>query len=140
VVALKFNQLGSVPAEIVGVGMPVAVTVNVPCVPAVKVVLLPLVKDGATGSGMTVRVKVWGTLETEFVAVNVMLYGELAELPVGGVPLRTPVVALKFSQLGSVPAEIVGAGVPEAATVNVPCLVSVKVVLFALVNAGATRP
>jgi hypothetical protein len=66
-----------------------------------------------------------------------MLYGELAELPVGGVPLRTPVVALKVNQVGSVPAETVTAGMPVAVTVNEPCVPAVKVVLGALVNAGA---
>jgi hypothetical protein len=60
---------------------------------------------------LTVSEKVWVALDPiPLLAVNVMLYGELAELPVGGVPLSAPVVALKLNQLGSVPAESVGAG------------------------------
>ena len=43
----KLTPVGSVPvSEIVGVGKPVSVTVNVPSVPATKVVLLALVMAG----------------------------------------------------------------------------------------------
>jgi len=40
-----------------GVGVPVAVTVKLPDVPAVNVVLPTLVISGATGAGFTVSVK-----------------------------------------------------------------------------------
>ena len=46
--ALKVTPLGNVPdSPIVGTGNPVAVTVNDPAVPAVNVVLAPLVIAGA---------------------------------------------------------------------------------------------
>jgi len=57
VVALNVTPLGSVPLSLrVGVGKPVAVTVNEPAVPTVNVVLLALVMAGAS---LTVSVKLW---------------------------------------------------------------------------------
>ena len=43
----------------VGVGEPAVVTVKLPELPVVKVVALALVKAGAAGAGLTVRVKLW---------------------------------------------------------------------------------
>ena len=60
---------GSEPlTEIAGVGLPMAVTVNVPAVPAVNVVLLALVIEGGS---LTVSVKACGGVApTALVAVN----------------------------------------------------------------------
>src|SRR5205823_10738136 len=50
-----------------------------------------------------------------------MEYGELAEVPVAGVPLSTPVAVLNVTPLGSAPFSLnAGAGKPEAVTVKVP--------------------
>ena len=56
---VKVTPAGSVPLVRlrVGVGEPVVVTVKLPGVPLVKVVALALVKAGAAGAGLTVRVK-----------------------------------------------------------------------------------
>ena len=55
-----------------------------------------------------------------------------------GVPLSNPVAALKVTPLGRLPPSLsVGVGKPVAATVNVPAVPTVKVVLAALVIAGA---
>ena len=57
---------------------------------------------------------------------------------VAGVPLRTPVDALKVTPLGSAADSLsVGFGKPFAVTVNEPAVPAVNVVLFALVIAGA---
>ena len=54
----KVTPLGSAPVSLSeGVGVPVAVTVKLPAVPAVNVVLVALVIIGATGAGLTVSVK-----------------------------------------------------------------------------------
>jgi len=58
-------------------------------------------------------------------------------VPAAGVPLRTPVCALKVTPLGSVPVcVIVGAGFPLAATVNVPATLTLNETELALTNAG----
>ena len=55
-----------------------------------------------------------------------------------GVPLSTPVLPLNVTPLGSAPVSLkVDAGKPLAVTVNVPAVPTLKVVLFALVIAGA---
>ena len=55
-----------------------------------------------------------------------------------GVPLSTPVVVLNVTPLGSVPLSLsVGVGTPVAVTVKLPAVPTVKVVLLALVMAGA---
>ena len=66
-----------------------------PAVPVSKVVLVGLVMDGAW---FTVSVKAWLVLPEVLVAVMVRLY----TLPVAaaGVPLITPVLALRVSPLG----------------------------------------
>src|ERR1700691_617841 len=133
VAALNVTPLGSVPVSLsVGVGEPVAVTVNVPAVPTTKLVLFALVIAGALP---TVSVNVCtALLPTPLLAVNVILNG----LPVVdvGVPLSTPFV--KLTPLGSAPDPvIVGAGTPRAVGVKLPPAPAAKVVLFALVNAGA---
>ena len=67
---MKVTPVGKAPVSLkVGAGVPVAVTVNEPAVPTVKVVLLELV---ITGPSSTVRVKLCETVPTVFVALNVM--------------------------------------------------------------------
>jgi hypothetical protein len=70
--------------------------------------------------------------ETPFDAVNVMGNVPLAL----GVPLRMP--AMNVTPPGSAPDSVIlGVGDPVAVTVNEPATPSVKVVLLALVMAGA---
>ena len=58
VAAVNVTPLGRAPdSDRVGVGKPVAVTVNEPRVLIVNVVLLALVMAGAAAAGLTVRVK-----------------------------------------------------------------------------------
>src|SRR5215472_4438532 len=97
---LNVTPLGNVPVSLnVGVGLPVAVTVNVPAVPTVNVVLLALV---ITGAVFTVSVKAWAAgVPTPLVAVKVMLY--VPRLPAAGVPLSVPVpfpLSVKVTPLG----------------------------------------
>lgn len=59
VAALNVTPLGNAPVSLsVGVGKPVAVTMNVPAVPTANVVLFVLVIAGACGVGVTVRVAI----------------------------------------------------------------------------------
>ena len=71
VLALNVTPLGSAPTSLsVGAGVPVAVTVNVPAVPTVKVVLLVLVMAGPS---FTCKVKLWVAVETVLAALNVIV-------------------------------------------------------------------
>src|SRR5947208_13250312 len=66
-----------------------------------------------------------------------MEYGELAEVPVAGVPLSTPVAVLNVTPLGSAPFSLnAGAGKPDAVTVKVPGVPSPNVAMLALVMMG----
>ena len=134
VTGLNVTPVGSVPVSLrLGAGKPVAVTVNVPRVLTVNVVLLALVMAGAWS---TVSVKLWLAGEpTPLLAVMVMEY--VLPVPAPGVPLRTPVVGLSVTPVGSAPVSLnVAAGNPVAVTVKVPAVPTVKVVLLALVMAG----
>jgi hypothetical protein len=137
VVALNVTPPGSVPFSLsVGIGVPVAVIMNVPTVPTVKAALFGLVIVGATfdEAGFTVSVKFCVALvPTPLDAVNV-----IEDVPLAvGVPLNTPLVMLNVTPVGGVTALNVGAGNPVAATVNVPATPTVRDVLFELVIAGA---
>jgi hypothetical protein len=67
----------------------------------------------------------------------VMTSGYDPPVPAAGVPLSTP-AAVKVTPVGSAPVRLnVGAGKPVAVTVKEPAEPTVKVVLFALVMAGA---
>ena len=69
-------------------------------------------------------------------AVNVKLY--VPPVPTAGVPLNTPVDALKVTPVGNAPDSLsVGTGEPLAVTVKLPALPTVNVTLLALVIAGA---
>jgi len=132
---VNVTPVGNAPVSLkVGLGVPVAVTVNVPAVPTVNVVLLALV---ITGAVFTVSVKLCvALLPTPLLAVNVMEY--VPAVPDAGVPLRTPVVVLNVTPPGSVPVSLnVGAGNPVAVTVNVPAAPTENVAVVALVIAGA---
>ena len=121
-------------SDSVGVGVPVAVTLKVPAAPTAKVVLLALVMAGAW---FTVSVKLCvAAVPTPFCAVNVM--GYVPPVPAAGVPLSTLVAAVNVTPEGNAPdSDSVGVGDPVAVTLNVPAVPTVKVVLFALVMAGA---
>jgi hypothetical protein len=97
-----------------------------------KVTPAALVIEGAS---LTVSVNDWLTVPTEFVALKVI--GYVPPVPTAGVPLSTPVDALKVTPVGKVPVSLrVGAGVPVAVTVKVPAVPTVNVVLAPLVMAG----
>jgi len=132
--ATNVTPVGNVPVSLsVGAGVPVAVTVNVPAAPTVNVVLLALV---ITGAVFTVSVKLcvaFGVIP--FAAVIVI--GYTPPVPAPGVPLNNPAV-LKVTPPGSAPVSLnVDAGKPDAVTVKLPAPPTVKVVLVALVIAGA---
>ena len=86
---------------------------------------------------MTVNVKDWvAFVPTPLAAVKVS--GYVPAVPAPGVPLKIPVPGTKDTPDGSAPVtERVEAGNPVFVTVNIPAAPTVKVVLFALVMAGA---
>jgi hypothetical protein len=94
------------------------------------------VNDATTGK-LTTSEKLWTALGlTPFDAANVT--GYVAGVAEVGVPLRVPVLALKLTPTGNEPDSLsVGVGRPVAVTVNEPNLPTVKVVVAALVIAGA---
>ena len=134
VVGSNVSHVGRPVAVNVGAGEPDAVTVKLAACVALNCAVAPLVKIGGTINGTTVRANVCVT-GVPFVAVIVIARGE----PVvsGAVPLRTPVVALSVSQAGRPVAVKVGAGLPVAATVNVPASVARNCAVATLVNTGA---
>src|SRR5437879_5686934 len=106
------TPLGRAPDSVkVGAGKPVAVTVKEPAVPTVKVVLSALVMAGAW---LTVSVKLWVAFEpTPLLAVTVI--ASVPPVPAAGVPLSTPVAAVKVTPVGRGPVSLkVGAGKPVA--------------------------
>ena len=114
--ALKVTPAGNAPDSLrVGAGDPLAVTVKLPALPTVNVVLLALVIAGAW---LTVSVKLCVAAEpTPLEAVNVRLY--VPAVPTAGVPLNTPVDALKVTPVGNAPdSPRVAAGNPLAVTVK----------------------
>jgi hypothetical protein len=138
---MKVTPLGSAPVSVKdGVGVPVAVTENVPAAPTVKVVLLALVITGAALGVFTVSVKLWvAGVATPFVAVIVIEY--VPPLPEAGVPLRVAVplpLSLKVTPLGRAPVSVNdGDGKPVVNTVNDAEAPVLNVVLLGLVMAGA---
>ena len=117
---LSVTPVGKEPevTENVGAGVPVAVTVNVPTVPSVKVVALAEVIAGGL---VTVKVKFCvASGVIPLLAVMVTANTPFTE----GVPDSTPVLLLKVTPVGKEPVVIekMGAGVPVAVTVNVPAL------------------
>jgi hypothetical protein len=117
----------------VAAGNPLAVTVKLPAVPTVNVALLALVMAGGW-SMVSVKLCV-AAVPTPFVAVNVRLY--VPPVPAAGVPLNTPVDALKVTPFGNAPDSLsVDAGNPPAVIVKLPAVPTVNVALLALVIAG----
>jgi hypothetical protein len=132
--ALKVTPVGNAPDSLrVAAGNPLAVTVKLPALPTVNVALLTLVIAGAW---LTVRVKLCVAGEpTPLEAVIVRLY--VPSEPAAGVPLNTPVDALKVTPAGKVPDSLrASAGNPLAVTVKLPALPTVNVALLTLVIAG----
>lgn len=138
--SLKATPLGSAPVSVRdGVGVPVAVTENVPVVPVVNVVLPALVITGATVAAFTVRVKAWvAGVPTPLLAVNVREY--VPAVPDAGIPLRVPEpfpLSVKVTPAGSFPVSAKdGAGKPVVKTVNDADMPAIKVVLLGLVMEG----
>src|SRR5713226_7723922 len=100
----------------------------------------PLPKLMRVVEEFTVKVKLWlAGVPTPLLAVIVKGYAPA--VPDAGVPLSVAVpfpLFLKVTPLGSAPdSDKDGVGVPVVVTVNVPTLPTVKVVLLALVIAGA---
>ena len=132
---VNVTPVGNAPVSLkAGAGNPVAVTVNVPALPTVKVVFAALVIAGAVP--LIVRVKLCVALgNTPLLAVIVIEYAPA--VPAAGVPLNTPPV-VNVTPDGNDPVSLkVGVGDPFAVTVNVPAPPTVKAVLLALVIAGA---
>ena len=141
VAALKVTPVGSgvtVSAK-VGGGVPVAVTVKVPPVPAVNKALLALVIFGASS---TVSVKVCVALvSTPLLAVMVKVY--VPPVVAAGTPLSVAVplpLSVKVTLLGNaaLPSLRLGLGKPLVVTVKAPALPTVNVVALALVIDGAS--
>ena len=88
------------------------------------------------GARFTVKVNVCEAFApTPLLALNISVYIPL--VPLGGVPLSTPVAGLKFNQPGGVPLSVMeGAGLPAAVTLNVPGESIVNAAAGALVNEG----
>ncbi len=102
---MNVTPLGIAPDSLsVGVGLPVAVTLNIPAIPTAKVVLDELVIAGAcvtVSVRLTLAVCAVGVLESLTLNVSEVLLGPV------GVPLITPVDAFSVKGLGSVPVVIV---------------------------------
>src|SRR5271157_611600 len=118
-------------------GKAVVVTVKLPAAPTMKVVLLALVMAGAW---LTVRVKVWvAGLPTPLEAVKCREY--VPPVPAAGVPLSVAVplpLSANVTPLGKVPVSLrLACGKAVVVTVKLPAAPAVKVVLLALVMAGA---
>ena len=98
--ALNVTPVGNTPDSLrVAVGNPLAVRVKLPALPTVNVALLALVIAGAW---LTVSVKLWlAGWPTPFAAVKVTAY--VPPEPAAGVPLSTPVEALKVTPVGNAP-------------------------------------
>ena len=80
---LNVTPEGSAPdSDKVGAGIPVAVTVNEPAEPTVKVVLFTLVIAGGTDEVFTVRLKFWVTLTVPEPAKAAMPAAQGSELMV----------------------------------------------------------
>ena len=121
-------------------GKPLVVTVNVPGVPTVNVVVLALVNAGAW---FTVSVKACGARRADAVG-----RGEGEGVGAAGTRSRRAAQRARAvavvdeghasRQRHAADASIVGSGKPLVVTVNVPAAPTMKVVLAALVMAGAS--
>jgi len=131
--ALNVTPVGWPLIDNVGSGLPVAVTVNEPPIPAVTLVLFALVIAGAVPVTFIVKFCVaFGSIPLSAVIVNVCA----PTLSVFGM-LMTPVAALNVTPVGSPLIDNVGSGFPSAVTVNEPVSPCTTLTLFALVIVGA---
>ncbi len=133
--SVNVTPVGSAPfSNRVGIGNPVAITMNVPAEPTLNVALFPVVIVGEVAGRITVSTKFCiASVPTPLDAVNV----KLNVPPAVGVPVRTPVPALNVTPVGSAPlSDSAGVGEPVAVTVNVPVAPTTNVVLLALVIAA----
>jgi len=128
---VNFTPAGRAPdSPIVGTGNPMALRVNEPSTPFVKVALAGEVMTGAES---TVSVKDWATgvpipFDTVIVTGKTPFWV--------GVPQSTP-VEVRVTPVGRVPVLLnVGTGVPVAVRVNEPKVSSVKVVEAGEVSTG----
>jgi hypothetical protein len=131
---LNVTPDGSVPASLsIGMGAPVAVTVNEPSAPMSKVMALALLIIGAWP---TINVKLCvAELPTPLRALKVMKYVPL--VPAAGVPLNKPLEAVNVIPDGSAPVSLkLGVGEPVAVTVNEFMVPMLKTALLALVIAA----
>src|SRR5664279_5997457 len=136
--AVKVMPAGKAPPSvIVGVVVPVAVTVNDPAVPAVKVVDAALVME--SDPLITVRVNAWLAVPMELVAVMVSL--NVPTLAAVRVPVSVAVplpLSVKATPDGRAPNSVnLGVGNPAVVTVKDAGCPTVKVVDAALVMAAA---
>ena len=138
VLTLNRTPEGRAPdSESVGAGNPVEVTAKVPATPAVKSVLLALV---IRGGAFTESVKLCvASAPIPLCAVMVMV--KLPAVPADGVPLMFAVplpLLMKFTPAGNAPVSVrIGAGLPDATTVNDPNVPTTKDVLVAVGVVGA---
>ena len=135
------TPVGNAPASLsAGFGLPVVVTVNVPAMPTVKVVVAALVIVGATGVGLTVRVKDWVALGA-MPLFAVIVKGYDPTVPTAGVPLNVAVplpLSTNVTPAGNTPASFNAAlGLPVVVTVKVPAMPTANVAFAALVIVGA---
>jgi hypothetical protein len=132
------TPLGRAPVSLSdGVGVPVVITVKLAAVPTVNVVVLALV---IVDAWFTVSVKLWvAAIPRPLLAMRFRAY--VPPAPPAGVPPSVAVPSPLFTNVtpfGSVPVSLSdGVGVPVVVTVKLPAVPTVKVVLFALVIAGA---
>jgi len=136
---VKVTPLGRVPDSVmVAAGEPVVVTEKVNAVPTVPVAEVELVKLGATGGAVTVKVNAWVTVPDAFRAVMVILAVPAAV----GVPASVAVPlapGVKVTPVGRVPvSESDAAGVPVDVTEKVKAFPTVAEKDAALVNVGGT--
>ena len=138
--SVKVTPDGSAPfsAIVATVGLPFVVTVNVPALPTMNVAALALVIAGAW---LTVSLKTCvASGVTPLLAVIVSRYDP--PVAAAGVPLRVAVplpLFVNVTPVGSAPLSVIVAtvGEPLVVMMNVPALPTAKIIILALVIAGA---
>jgi hypothetical protein len=138
---VKVTPAGSVPDSVkVGVGVPVAITVNDGTWPTVNAVD---VKEVNAGAEVTVSVNAWVVVPLPLVALMVKLYTPAAteEAPASVAVLVVPLVAgsVKVAPAGRlepVARAMVGAGPPLAVTVKLKAVPAGTVSVAPLIKAG----
>ena len=122
-------------SEMVGSGTPLAVTLKVKALPALKVVDAALVKTGAWPTTMVNVCVALGVTPLAAVSAKVVVPTTVGIPVIVAVPFE---LAVKVSPLGGVPMSLtVAVGTPVVVTLNVPLVLTVKYAVVALVIAGA---